>query len=517
MRQERYASSAEIERGLLGTMVARRCSVLDKSEDRELIWWLHFMSHRDGGLKVVVAKLLTDYADRLGTDVMRRLGKRGGNYTADQVREIRADLPEALHAKFLLKGEGYNSYCGIFEPREDCDYEDRFNGDQARAIEQADRRPNSYAVVDFETLCRTAAESGDEEKDCLESELRRLCLDPAQDLTTAAPWYFAELISALRDYMRTWIATRKSATVVTSLGQKICDVLEYTGHSQSMTLVEGDARIGKSFSARAWCEQHPGQSRFIEVPTGNAEKDFFLALARGLGLGNFTQYKAGEIRERVESVLLTRDLLLCLDEAHRLWPEVNPRYGFPKRINWLMSLANQGVPICLIGTPQFIERQKSVEQSGWNAAQFIGRIGHYEPLPRELSLEDLVAVAKSVLPEADSQTKRALAAYARKSAKYLAAIEAIAKRARYIAMKSGRTKSSTEDVLKAMKESVIPADSKLVKALRPETKSVRQSRTNQTPAAPTEPEAFVHQRETKPAVDSPNRLAGESLEYAGKE
>jgi hypothetical protein len=244
--------------------------------------------------------------------------------------------------------------------------------------------------------------------------------------------------------MSGWIAQRAAGVVVTALGSKVHETLDYTLHSRTWTLMAGTARTGKSFSARSWCEQHPGQARYVEVPTGNTEKAFYLAIARtnpfdqgrtfhGLGCGRLEQLKADEIRERVESVLLTGDVLLILDESHRLWPQMNQRYGFPKRIEWLMRMVNMGVPVCCLATPQFIVQQKAAEQSGWNSAQFIGRLGHYEPLPLELGLDDLTAVARFVLPEADKTTVRALAAYARTSARYLAAIDTIAKRARYIA------------------------------------------------------------------------------------
>jgi hypothetical protein len=58
-----------------------------------------------------------------------------------------------------------------------------------------------------------------------------------------------------------------------------------------------------------------------------------------------------------------------------------------------------------------------------------------------------------------------LAVYALHSARYLAAIDTIAKRARYIAKLDGRNVSTASDVHRAMKESVVPADSKLHCAL----------------------------------------------------
>ena len=196
-------------------------------------------------------------------------------------------------------------------------------------------------------------------------------------------------------------------------------------------------------------------------------------MARGLGLGNFLQYKACEIRERVESVLLTGDLVLVLDEAQRLWPQQNLRYAYPRRIVWIMTMANAGVPIAMVSTPQFLEIQKAVEKCGWNTAQLTGRIKHYEPLPVDLSQADLIAVAKSVLPEAESKILRGLAIYARSSARYLAAIDSISTRARYLAMKDGRDMATTADVIKAMKESVIPADNKLHIALEAGHKGAR--------------------------------------------
>lgn len=532
LRQERYASSAEFERGLLATAAARRCSVLDSAADRELIWQLHFMSRQEGGLKAVVAGLIEEFGNSLGTETMVQLGKRAGQtFNSAEVSKVRGELPSSNISLFPLRGESlrvlevgwcYNS----------VNWEELQIG-----LEDAERRaesdppehhPSNYPVESFLDLCRRAAlakPAADNSSSHLEEVLHRLCLDPAFDLKEDAPWYFAGLVPALREYTAQWIAQCAAGVVVTSLGRKVQDTLDYTLASRSMTLVEGDPRIGKSFAARSWCEQHPGQARFVEVPTGNDDTGFFRALARGLGVGSFQQYKANEIRERVESVLLTGDLLLCLDEAHRLWPEVNLWRGFPKRINWVMSIANHGVPICLIGTPQFIERQKASEQnSGWNSAQFMGRLGHYEPLPCELSPEDLMAVARAILPEADKTTLRALAAYARTSARYLAAIDAIAKRARYIAGRAGRNEAATDEVRSAMQESVIPADSKLVRALKSVEKSAgRRARglaaeSPVLPMVPAQDESVSGARPRDASLAGPrNRLNGEALELAGKE
>jgi hypothetical protein len=227
-------------------------------------------------------------------------------------------------------------------------------------------------------------------------------------------------------------------------------------------------------------------------------------MARGLGLGNFLNYKVVQIRERVESVLLTGDLVLVLDEAHRLWPQTHFRAGYPKRMVWVMTMANAGVPICMISTNQFFATQKVIEKNGWNSAQLTGRISHYESLPSELSPEDLIGVAKAILPEADAKTLRALAAYARSSSRYLAAIDSITKRASYVAQRAGRNVATTDDVRTAMLESVIPADTKLHRALESVGKG-KLARITSAPALPPDSEVQETAPETVPDEFQPAR------------
>jgi hypothetical protein len=484
--QNRYASSPEFERGLLASMVAKRVSILDDKANRELLWFLQYLSHQEGGMAAVAAALLSQYPDRIGTKAMIEIGKGASKtYNADEVRRIRKDLPSDLRRRFPLRGETNQNHVHralMVAANELLPDSDRYKlGSAARFAEevaldreQAAKRPNSYPVAVFLDLCRRAAERGFDYQttpdsptsDSLEKELCRLCLNPGWNMIGGGPWYFAGLVPVLRDFHKHWVDSKSAAVVVTALGKKVCEILDYTLYSRSLSLMEGTARTGKSFAARTWCFQHPGVARFVEVPPSNDESSFFRALARGLGLGSSIQYKLGELRERVESVLLTGDLLLVLDEAHRLWPQRNLRYCFPHRINWVMAMTNAGVPICMVSTQQFIEWQKSAEEKGgWNSAQLTGRIGHYELLPASLDVPDLMAVGKAILPEAGKDVLRALAAYARTSARYLAAVDSIAKRAKYIAQRAGRTQCTADDVRTAMQESVIPSDTRLVRTL----------------------------------------------------
>jgi len=491
--QNRYASSSEIERGLLAVLVAKRCSVLDRGADRELIWFIQYLSHEEGGLAALVRNLLARYADRLGTPTMRKLGKTGTqDYSADEVRQIRLELPRALRRRFPLHGETKSDICKISSPHAALKNDeffaaleglDRLEGlyidRESEWAEKADaerreaqNNPATYPVAKFLELCCRTAEEGtpsspseeDQAAGKLERQLAEMCLNPEWDFNAGGPWYFTALIEVLREY-QSQFAAAKTAGFTTSLGKKVCEALDYTAYRHCLTLVVGAARTGKSFAARNWCEQHPGSARFIEVPTGNDDVTFFRHLARGLGLGNFQNYKLSQIRERVESVLYTKDILLVLDEAQRLWPQTNLREGSPKRITWVMSMCNAGVPICMISTPQFFATQKQVEKTGWNSDQLNGRISHCESLPGDLLEEDFKGVAKTLLPHAPQAVICALADYASGSTKHLAAIDAIVGRAAYIAQRAGGAVPSAKDVQVAMKESVIPSDNNLLMAL----------------------------------------------------
>ena len=82
-----------------------------------------------------------------------------------------------------------------------------------------------------------------------------------------------------------------------------------------------------------------------------------------------------------------------------------------------------------------------------------------------LNEHDLKAVARSLLPEGDRKSIETLVAYAQASAKYLAGIEAVVRRARFLAAKGNRTKVQFADLKEAIQESAVPSDGALAKGL----------------------------------------------------
>jgi hypothetical protein len=243
--------------------------------------------------------------------------------------------------------------------------------------------------------------------------------------------------------------------------------LDYTLESRRMTLIDGLARTGKTFSAKAWCSQRPGRVRFVEVPSTNDEIAFYRAIAKALGVTSRLTAKAQELRLRIEETLQSGQLGLVLDEAHYLWPNQIDSRSLPSRVNWIMTaLVNKGVALCLITTPQFLKNQRALEnRTRWTSEQFIGRIGHYQKLPDSLSEADLAKVAQALLPEGEAKAIELLVCYAKGSAKYLAGLDAVVARARYLARKQQRDQVQVGDLKAAIRESVIPSDSALALAL----------------------------------------------------
>ncbi len=477
LRQERYASSLEYQRGLLANLVAQRCALPESPSERELIWFIQARSHAEGGLQLLCRQLVEAYPDRIQTPSMQRFKvARGRQVRAEWVKAIRDELPYADSESFLLRGEFSAATIATLPAVPEGDsylLEDRRIAEAAIhrneiADAEAATRPASYPGDVFLDCCRNAADSG------LLDYLTRLCLDPSMPIV-GGPWYFPDLVSTLREYMTGQIAECRQRTVVTALGKQVYDTLDYALQSGCMVLIDGLARTGKTHSAKAWCEMHPGQARYVQVPSTNDEIGFFRSIAKSLGVAVNLNRKAIELRDRIEDVLQRGGLMLVLDEAHYLWPNLIDPRSLPSRVNWLMTaLVNMGVPVALVTTPQFMRTQKLMEaKTRWASEQFTGRLGHYQKLPEKLSDQDLEAVSRSVLPEGDRRTIKMLVLYAKASAKYLAAIDTAARRARYLANQAGRAQIEEEDLRRAIVGSVIPSDAALAAAVAPRSGRAR--------------------------------------------
>ena len=271
-----------------------------------------------------------------------------------------------------------------------------------------------------------------------------------------------KLRGLLADYTR----QKSEGVAVTGIGRTICNTLNYCSDSRGLVLITGKPRLGKSFAAERWVEQHPGRARYCQTPSAADDLAFFTAIARALGITVESNAKTKNLRPRIESALTGGDVMIIFDQGEHLYPSHNYRLARPSRISWLIGLLNQGASFAVLVTPQFWKTQSDyVLKSGWAASQWVGRISKYVCLPETLPISDFELVARAWLPHGDTRSIQTIADYAFLSAKCLAAVEHTVKQANYLARQDGRDKAAWPDVARAIKTGVMPGDEALTAAL----------------------------------------------------
>ncbi len=459
-RQEKFASSVEFERGAMANLVAKRTSLLNAAPDCELIWYLQRRSH-ECGMKQIAADLIAKYSQRLATPTMQKIGMRPDQiYSAPEVKKVRTEVGSGL---FPLFGE--NDEMSDFGPLELLV---KTPEQEAEARAAATLHPSKYPAAAFIGHCHAEANAK------LAQHLFSLCLDPELPVADGKPWYFPTLVSTLREEMEQDISNHCQKTVVTSLGSRVHEALDYTAETGSLTLIEGSARFGKTFAVTDWCLRHPGRARYVQLESSPDEMSFYRAIAKALGVSVCLQAKGQELRMRIEETLQSGQLVLVLDEAHYLWPNIIDSRSLPSRINWILTaLVNRGVPVALVTTPQFFSNQRAIEQkTRWTSEQFTGRIGHYEKLPDVLPKDDLQKIAKALAGGVEARIIDALVEYANGSVRYIASIGPLVTRARYFARKDNREKFQFADLRRALSE-VIPSDNAIAAAIEPAPRPLR--------------------------------------------
>ncbi len=470
-RQERYCSSNSYETGLLCNIVAKRCRMIECEEDRALIYFLQQFSHKEGGLKKFADDFLKIFSDRIGTPLMHKYGMTPDkHYTDRQIKKIRKEIPDG-EIVFPLYGEF---------PMSDLDKLLDYNlSKKEEDYNKSVAYPKTYPVDAFIEHCESNT-------DKLSDYLKRICLDPVINISSIGAWYFNDLFGALHEYRRKYIEKAKRAIAETEVTKKIYDDLDFAKETRSFVVIEGDTRVGKSTAAGNWCQIHAGDAVYVKLESGNDDITFFRSIARALGTACSTKMKPAEIRIRIEDTLQEGHIALVLDEAHFLWPQTTRPRKAPNRVDWLRtSLIDYNVPVILISTHQLEERCSLLEKKvGWNSRQIRGRVALHTTLPSDLSEDDLSAIAKHLLPEANKTSILRLVGIAEASDDYVAGMERIAKRARFFAKKSGRTSTLAQDVKKAVNELVPPRQK------QPSHESGTKTKTKKIPARATTSQRF---------------------------
>jgi hypothetical protein len=223
--QEGFASSKAYSYGLNALMVAKRASLLRKSEDRELIWFLQEISHR--------------------LDLQKH---RTANYAPIWPWETNDCEAGGLERAMVDLEQIYGRKAISYEV-------------DASSIDPSFQKETRHYWV---------------------NDLALIALDPK----VATGGLGGQLVDYLRAYKKRFESVGFSNFTSTAVSNSIHRVLNYALSQRCMVLIEGDSRIGKSFSVQSWAHKNLGKARYVQLQASNDEMSFYSCIAHAQGFAS---------------------------------------------------------------------------------------------------------------------------------------------------------------------------------------------------------------------------------------
>jgi hypothetical protein len=450
----------------------------------ELLWFLQWQSMQPGGLEKFALALIVEFPGRVGPAALVSAGT--GKLTQKQYLDIWRAIPTGYWPDILP-----NNAWQMEALRNDMDVDRRYYLSEKVLPQEQSRLAAALAKLNRQAFVEVATAAAETD---LAAYLASLCNDvdgsgrnyeagKTGDPLSNAPWYSSDIIPTLFAAMDSHAQRARQAIAMTEVALKVFDALEYAWSERALVQITGDSRFGKTEAVKTWCMMHPGKARLVTVLCTVGASDLHRAVADALGIEYSYKTARLKLREIVEFTVKHSGLMFIFDEAHFLFPAASYKNSPPMRLNWLRTqVVDRKLPVALVSTPQDYDHAaaKFVKASGFNLAQWTGRIVHQTILPGELEFDDLLAIAKIKCPELDGIFQELIAAKALQSENYIMAVEAIGKRARYIARRDGHPETTQADVTLAISEFIpasapAPAAAKPAPAAAPSPAPIRQA------------------------------------------
>ena len=229
------------------------------------------------------------------------------------------------------------------------------------------------------------------------------------------------------------------------------------------------------------------------------------------------------MQARIEDVLKRSKLMLVLDEAHFLFNQSWRMCSRPELVDWIdTAICNQGVPIALITTPQFIVcMTRAADRVQWNYRQFRRRVKRWEKLPASNTEEDIKAVARKVFPKANARMISTIAGYALLSKRDVSAVGDVASEVRAMLGTDDLSRANTDHVHRAIYDFLLPSDKTFLEGMAAARQAGKKSFRRPVPALPEEPapetpqdESGSARRGVRPVVAGAGRRAENPATFA---
>jgi hypothetical protein len=449
LSQQRYMSSPEFAElhGINGVAVSARAAVLLHAAKRSLIWFIQGLSLADGGLKRVAKGLVAMFPKRLCSD--------GED-----------------HAFKHLVG--------------DCEYNSRDLGLEQFLVDLC-INPRIHFSLPGEDVDVSDIESDsaiEQNPDLSKGDFRKADL-----------FYFKDIIGALFEYKSRHEAKVRENFQLTAIGKKIWETLDFALASRGMVVLDGLEGRGKTEAVKAWCEMHLGTARFVSLKGITSKTIAFREIAKALGIASSYTRSATQMQERIEDVLRRSKMFLVVDEAHFLFNQSRRMYSRPELVDWIdTAICNQGVPVALVTTPQFIVcMTRAADQVEWNYRQFRRRVKRWEKLPAANSEDDIKSVARNVFKKADARIISKIVGYALLSKRDLSAVGDVADEVRAMLGTEDLSNATLDHVHRAIYDFLLPSDKAFLEGMDAARNAGRKSRPRPATILPEHTELEVEQ------------------------
>lgn len=206
---------------------------------------------------------------------------------------------------------------------------------------------------------------------------------------------WANISQAIRSY-RKIIEQRgqiqQNKFVENTIYRQISAALTYALANNSITLIDGESRFGKSVAAEFWRSQNNhGRSVLVTCPAFGGTKALLRELASALGIGR--DMPSLKMHTAILKAF-NQNRILIMDEAHRLLPQ--SRMGNPTNLEILRDIHDRtGAALALIATHRFNDQLKQME---YQFEQLLGRIGMPVRLPKAIRWEAVAPIVQQYIP-----------------------------------------------------------------------------------------------------------------------
>ena len=419
----------------------------------EMLWFVQFMSIQPGGLLKFCEDMMQHMPGRFGTPHMR--GARAGVLSLASKVQICNEIPGRFRPSLDPEIQNLIEVIAIEkEPGSRTTGKDR---------ELVAKHTRAWAIETFRGRCFDAA------REFLPGYLEALCTQKEKGFQPtelyewedgedcagrSETWFIDDPVGAVMEMMEAQAVKVQKRLAMTKVAELILDRLDYALAEKVMVRIEGGSRFGKTEALSAWVEMRPGLARLVRVPCDNSMASFFKRIGEALGIDCSYGTNSSRLKERVEYIIQHSGLFLVLDEAHFLCPMNFSATTAPHRLNWVRTeIVDRGLPLAISVTPQAFKGaiDRFVKKTRYDMTQFFGREFLPCTLPEVLSEKDLIAVARIHFPGMSENALGYIANEARLSQNYLQAVEAIARRTRFLAGKHGGA-AKLKDIQTAVSE-----------------------------------------------------------------